>query len=101
MVLICLFVKTQQGSKNVWVTFGNSGGGFLPLHRLDRHQTALRVIDKLLLLLRSLKHNNQNMKLSAHYPWQECSPTSGLYQRMVLYRNIDQWIHYTVCWFIK
>ena len=36
-------------------TFKNSGGGFFPLHKLDKHHTALRVIDKRFALLNNLK----------------------------------------------
>lgn len=41
------------------LTFVKSGGGFFPLHKLDKHHTAFLVIDKLELLLNTLKNSKR------------------------------------------
>lgn len=43
------------------VTLGKSGGGFLPLHKFDKHHTAFLVIDSLVDLLNNL--NNERLNL--------------------------------------
>lgn len=41
--------------KDSFLTLSNSGGGFFPLHKFDKAQTAFRVIVNLVDLVRSLK----------------------------------------------
>ena len=46
-------LKQLKSLVNV-LTFKKSGGGFFPLHKFDKHQTAFLVIDILVDLLSSL-----------------------------------------------
>ena len=46
------------------VTFENSGGGFLPRHKLDKHQTAFRVIERRPGLLSNLKTTDDTFELT-------------------------------------
>ncbi len=50
-------------------TLEKSGGGFFPLHRLDKHHTALRVMDSRDVLLSNLQHQTSSFqKLAKIFP---------------------------------